>query len=140
MILHEVLRMFPPLPDVFRCTERERKVGSLVIPEGVEVCLSVMHVHYDKNYWGEDAGEFKPERFSEGISNAYSKDQMAFFPFGWGPRICIGQAFSLIEAKTVIAMILQHFSFQLSPSYAHAPYLNCNIKPQFGAPIILRPI
>ncbi|XP_054796754.1 cytochrome P450 CYP72A616-like [Prosopis cineraria] len=139
MILHEVLRLFPPVPSFFRCTTRETKVGRLLIPAGAELCLSVMHAHYDTNYWGDDAHEFNPERFCEGVSKA-SKDQMAFFAFGWGPRICLGQAFALIEARIAVATILQHFSFHLSPSYAHAPHLRINLKPQYGAPIILRRI
>lgn len=139
MILHEVLRLFPPVPSFFRCTTSETKVGRLLIPAGAELCLSVMHAHYDTNYWGDDAHEFNPERFCEGVSKA-SKDQMAFFAFGWGPRICLGQAFALIEARIAVATILQHFSFHLSPSYAHAPHLRINLKPQYGAPIILRRI
>ncbi|XP_028807060.1 cytochrome P450 CYP72A219-like [Neltuma alba] len=139
MILHEVLRLYPPVPILFRYTRRETNVGRLLIPAGAELCLSVMHAHYDTNYWGEDADQFKPERFSKGVSKA-SKDQVAFYAFGWGPRICLGQAFALIEAKITVATILQHFSFHLSPSYAHAPHLGINIKPQYGAPIILRRI
>ncbi|XP_028758594.1 cytochrome P450 CYP72A219-like [Neltuma alba] len=139
MILDEVLRLFPSLPFISRYTTRETRVGNLLIPAGVELCLLVMNVHYDADYWGEDANEFKPERFCEGVSKA-SKDQMAFFPFGWGPRICVAQKFALIEAKMALAMILPRFSFQLSPSYTHAPCLRITVKPQYGAPINLRPI
>ncbi|KAI9106425.1 hypothetical protein K1719_021953 [Acacia pycnantha] len=141
MILHEVLRLFPPVPIFIRYTTRETKLGSLSIPAGSELCLSVLHAHYDTNYWGDDAHEFKPERFCEGVSKA-SKGQVTFYPFGWGtgPRICVGQVFAMIEAKVAVATILQQFSVQLSPSYTHAPHLRINLKPQYGAPIILRRI
>lgn len=139
MILHEVLRLFPALPYIFRYTKSETKVGRLSIPKEVELCLLVMNAHYDTQYWGDDALEFNPQRFSQGLSKA-SKDHVAFYPFGWGPRICIGQNFAFLEAKIALATILQHFSFQLSPSYTHAPALLVTVRPQYGAPIILQPI
>ncbi|XP_060190315.1 cytochrome P450 CYP72A219-like [Lycium barbarum] len=111
MIFNESLRLYPP-------------VGALD------------RLHHDKEIWGEDAKEFKPERFSEGISKA-TKGRMTFFPFGAGPRICIGLNFAMIEVKMDLAMILQHFSFELSPSYTHAPQSRITMQPQYGAPLIL---
>ncbi|KAK7306767.1 hypothetical protein VNO77_44723 [Canavalia gladiata] len=135
MVLHEVLRLYPPVPYIQRYTECETKIGSMTIPAGVELDLPFMLLHYDRRYW-DNPEMFNPERFSKGVSNA-SHDQIAFYTFGWGPRICLGQNFALIEAKMALAMILQHFSFQLSPSYAHAPRNFVTLKPQHGAPIIL---
>ncbi|XP_050367433.1 cytochrome P450 72A397-like [Argentina anserina] len=136
MILFEVLRLYPALVILFRTTNKTVQLGKLSLPAGVEVGLSTLLIHRDKELWGDDASEFKPERFSEGISKA-TKSPFSFISFGGGPQICIGQNFALTEAKLAIALILQHFTFQLSPSYAHAPTAPM-IIPQYGVPIILQ--
>ncbi|ESQ48511.1 hypothetical protein EUTSA_v10021993mg [Eutrema salsugineum] len=126
MILYEVLRLYPPVTQVTRAIHKEMKLGDLTIPG----------VQRDTELWGHDATEFKPERFKEGLSKA-TKSKVSFFPFAWGPRICIGYNFALLEAKMAMALILQRFSFELSPSYVHAPYPVFTMLPQFGAHLIL---
>ncbi|KAF2304276.1 hypothetical protein GH714_029194 [Hevea brasiliensis] len=134
-----VLRLYPLVTVLFRHTLRETNIKGMSIPAGVEILLPILFVHHDPHYWGDNVEEFRPERFAEGVSNA-SKDQMAFYPFGWGPIICLGQNFATIEAKMALAMILQHFWFELSPSYSHAPCRRITLYPQHGAQLILHPI
>jgi len=139
MILYEVLRLYTPVEIIYKYTFGETSIGNMTIPGGVELCLPVLLLHYDSRYWDKPE-EFNPERFKEGVSKA-SKDHVAFFPFSGGPRICPGQNFAFLEARIAMASILQHFSFQLSPSYTHAPgSLNLTLRPQYGAPIIIRRI
>ncbi|XP_059068914.1 cytochrome P450 734A1-like [Cryptomeria japonica] len=134
MIINETLRLYPPADGVLRqaCAPTRR----ISIPAGTQLELPILAIHHDPALWGNDANDFNPGRFSEGIAKA-AKHPMAFMPFGAGLTICVGQNFALSEAKMVLAMILQKFSFVTSPSYTHAPFLLFTLRPQYGAQVIL---
>lgn len=137
MILYEVLRLYPPLVGIPRRVSEELKLGEFMFPEGINLSIPVMLLHHDPEIWGDDVLEFNPERFAEGVSAA-QKGQGIFFPFGWGPRICIGQNFAMLEAKMAMALILQRYFFELSASYTHAPEAFVLVKPQYGAHLVLK--
>ncbi|KAM4121300.1 hypothetical protein ACJW30_03G197500 [Castanea mollissima] len=77
------------------------------------------------------------ERFSEGITKATNNNIAAFFPFGIGPRTCVGLNFATIEAKISLSIILQRNAFTLSPAYVHSPFQVVTIRPQHGVQVML---
>ncbi|KAF3673147.1 putative two-component response regulator-like APRR2-like isoform X1 [Capsicum annuum] len=134
MIFQKVLRLYPAL-ILYRSTSKSTKLGDMTIPPGVQLRVPIYLVHRNPEVWGDGALMFNPERFSEGVSKA-AKEPL-YFPFGWGPRMCIDNNFGMVEAKLVLSQILQRFWFELSPSYKHAPHVTLVMKPQYGAQIIL---
>ncbi|KAM3395739.1 hypothetical protein P3S68_004745 [Capsicum galapagoense] len=136
MILYDSLWLYPPIVILSRRPNEDTVLGDLSLLDGVLVSILVILGYHDEEIWGEDEKKFKPKRFRDRVSSA-TKGQVAFLPFIYGPRICIGQNFSMIEEKMALAMILQCFSFELSPSYTHAPQSIITTQPQYGAPLIL---
>ncbi|KAI3839231.1 hypothetical protein MKX03_032861 [Papaver bracteatum] len=137
MVILEVLRLYCPVISLVRVASEDMKLGKLMIPKDTMVTIPLAMIHRSKMQWGEDANEFNPWRFSQGVSKA-AKHPNALLAFLVGPRACIGQNFAMMEAKLVIALILQRFSFSLSSTYIHAPVDNMTMQPQFGLPVVLK--
>lgn len=139
LILNESLRLYAPIVLITRQVAKEVKLGEYTLPKDLQIFISPLIVHHDTDIWGNDAHLFKPERFSEGIAKA-TNNTMSFLPFGAGPRNCVGKGLAMMEAKIALSMILQKYSFCLSPTYVHAPYKLLTGIPQYGIQIIVQKI
>ncbi|KAI3977250.1 hypothetical protein MKX01_035980 [Papaver californicum] len=139
MILYESLRLYPPVVNIMRIASKEVKLGQIIVPANIEVVIPPLAPHYDSTIWGEDVHLFKPERFSEGVLKA-TNNKLGFLAFSSGPRICVGLNFAMNEVKIALAMILQRYSFTLSPAYIHSPIQGLSSWPQHGAQIIFHPL
>ncbi|KAI3469662.1 hypothetical protein Pfo_026325 [Paulownia fortunei] len=133
MIINETFRLYPPVMELSRLVEEDTKINEYIIPKDSLVTFPILMFHRSTEIWGEDHGEFRPDRLVKAANG-----EAAFMPFGWGPRICIGMNFSMLESKIFLAMLLREFSFELSPTYTHAPVVAFTSHPQFGAPIVLK--
>lgn len=139
MILNETLRLYPPAVATIRRAKRDVTLGGVSIPRDTELLIPIMAMHHDGALWGPDATQFNPARFGGGAAKA-AAHPLAFIPFGLGPRMCIGQNLALLEAKLTLAVVLQRFRLARSPSYVHAPTVLMLLYPQYGAPVIFRPV
>ncbi|KAG7023544.1 Cytochrome P450, partial [Cucurbita argyrosperma subsp. argyrosperma] len=139
MILNESLRLYPPTVATIRRANADVELGGRMIPRGTEFLIPILAVHHDQTIWGNDASEFNPERFSDGVSRA-GNHPVGFIPFGLGVRNCIGQNLAVLEAKLAMVIILQRLSFRLAPTYQHAPAVMMLLYPQYGAPILFEKI
>ncbi|RAL51338.1 hypothetical protein DM860_010840 [Cuscuta australis] len=136
MVIHEVLRLYPPGAFVSREALEETKIGHITVPKGVCLWTLIPTLHRDPEVWGPDANEFKPERFANGVSGACKTPQV-FVPFGVGPRLCVGRNFAMFEIKVVLCAIISKFSLSLSPKYKHSPAFRMIVEPGEGVHILL---
>lgn len=137
MVINETLRIFPPGVGLTRVAAEDVQLKHLFIPKDMIIEFALTALHQDKEYWGEDVGEFNPGRFASGVAGACTHPQ-AFMPFGIGPKFCIGNNFALMEAKIVLSMVLRRFHLVPSPNYKHHPIFTMVQKPKYGLPIILK--
>ncbi|MCD7445912.1 hypothetical protein HAX54_024612 [Datura stramonium] len=140
MILNETLRLYPPVIYLLRRATRKTRLGGLTIPAGLGFYVPPLSVQSSCELWGEDAHLFKPERFAEGVAKATRDQLMAFLPFGFGPRKCVGMNFANMEAKIALTMILQRYKFTLSQNYTHSPTVILNLQPKQGVQVMLSPL
>ena len=136
MIINESLRLYPPASLLPRMVFEDIKLGDLHIPKGLSVWIPVLAIHHDKDVWGKDANEFNPKRFA---ARSFSMTRH-FLPFAFGPRNCVGQAYAMMEAKIILAMLLSNFKFTISKNYRHAPVNVLTLRPKHGVPIYLQPL
>lgn len=139
MVLLETLRLYGPIDVLRRKAGKDMTLGKINIPKDTEIVMPITLTHRNKEIWGPEADEFNPLRFEHGVTKA-ATHPTALLAFAVGPRACIGQNFAMLEAKTVITMILQRFSFSLSSEYKHAPRRSITVQPQYGLPIVLKPL
>eukprot|EP00897_Mesotaenium_endlicherianum_P006194 jgi/Mesen1/5602/ME000282S04751 len=136
MILFESMRLYPPAPLFMReVYGKDVKLGKYTLPEGIQIQVNIYLCHHDPRYW-EDPEEFKPERFADGQAAA-AKHPNSYFPFGFGPRSCIGKNVAMAEGKLVIAEMLRRFDWSISPNYRHVPYIHFSLYPKNGMPMVI---
>ena len=136
MVVQETLRLYPPGSLIMREALKDFKFGGLDIPRGTIIQTAIPMLHLDKDVWGQDAGEFRPDRFANRAAAA-SEPSHLYLPFGHGPRICAGQNLAMMELKVVLVRLLTKFSFSRSPGYRHAPLFRLTIEPGFGMPLVV---
>ncbi|TXS14918.1 cytochrome P450 [Streptomyces sp. adm13(2018)] len=108
-VLKEAMRLFPAAPVIGRRAVAATVVGGVAIPAGADVIVAPWVTHRHPDYW-EDAERFDPDRFTPEAEAA--RPRYAWFPFGGGPRACIGQHFSMLESVIALAMLLQRYDLE----------------------------
>ena len=115
-VLNESMRLYPPVYTLFREPKLDVKLGGYRIPEGSALMVSQWVIHRSER-WYDDPEAFDPDRWTS--ERRSQRPRFAFFPFGGGPRHCIGKAFSLLEAKIILATVCSRFDLDYEgPSLA----------------------
>lgn len=133
-IFTETLRLYPPAWMIAREATVDTEIGGYAVPKRTAVYLSPWVVHRDPRFYPEPE-RFNPDRWTEDFSRQLPS--YAYFPFGGGPRMCIGASFARTEAILALATIGQRFRFTLQREPPIRPRPSVTLRPQGRLPVIV---
>jgi cytochrome P450 len=133
-VIDETLRMYPPIHLGTRRILSDLQFQGYDLPEGKRANYSIYLTQRNPSYW-PDPGVFNPARFLP--ENERGRQPYTYLPFGGGPRNCIGAAFAQVEAKIVIARLIQAFDFTLDPTRVHV-YMGATLEPRPGVKMMVK--
>src|SRR5882762_1758937 len=133
-VLSETLRLYPTAWGIARLAAEEDEIAGYPVHPGYGMATAQWVVHRDPR-WFDAPLEFRPERWENGLAKQLPR--FAYFPFGGGPRQCIGNTFALMEASVVLATVGQKFRFQLVPGHRVTPLASITLRPRDGVRVTL---
>jgi cytochrome P450 len=134
MVVQETMRIYPPVWMFPRFAAEETVIGGYRVPAGSPLIVSPYVTHHDPSLW-PDPNRFDPERFLP--ERAASRPRGAYYPFGAGPRTCLGASFAMMEAQLITARMVQRFRPALVPGRRPTPVAASSLKTRDGMPMIL---
>lgn len=129
-VIHEALRLYPPLWLVLRMPVEDDEIGGYPVPAGSTIFLCTYLTHRHPHFWENPEG-FDPERFTPERSEG--RHRYAYIPFAAGPHGCIGYPFAMMEMPLVLAQIVQRFRLTLVPGYPVVPESATSLRLKDGA-------
>ncbi len=136
-VIQESMRLYPPAWIIAREASEDDELGGFEIPKGSFLVISPYVLHRNPKYWKNPEG-FDPDRFDpEKNPDIATRAKYAYMPFSGGPRICIGNAFAMMEAVLILATVAQRFDLNLVPGAKIVPEPLITLRPQFGVPVTL---
>src|SRR5579864_1077476 len=136
-VIKESMRLYPPAWSLARTVASDIEVRGFRIPAGSNIVMSQWIMHHDPRYFPEPE-KFVPERWLEERSRKLPR--FAYFPFGGGPRQCIGAAFATMEANLLLATIAQRFRLTVVPGHPIVPVPSFTLRPKFGLRMTPEPV
>lgn len=128
-VIDESMRIYPPAWITDRVSLGVDEINGLDIAKDEMVGIYIYGVHHSKKIW-KDPQNFRPERFSKEESEG--RHSFAYFPFGGGPRLCIGQQFALMEMQLVLYHLLRNFNIEVDPKHPIAFQPLVTLRPRYG--------
>jgi cytochrome P450 len=134
MVIKESMRLYPPAWGIGRRALRSFDIRGYHIPKGANVFILQWLVHRDPRFY-PDPLRFDPERWRSDPIRSGALPRFAYFPFGGGPRVCIGAGFAMMEATLLLATIAQRYRFTLLPDPPVVPFFSVTLRPKHGLPV-----
>lgn len=136
MVIKESMRLYPPAWGVGRRALREFQLDGCRIPAGTNIFISQWITHRDPRFF-PSPGRFDPERWRDDPVRRGLLPRFAYFPFGGGPRVCVGAGFAMMEATLLLAAIAQRFRFSLTPGHPIEILPSVTLRPKHGIKVKL---